>query len=124
MRRAKNASNVDDRSDVRTVVATAGVGGGTDLGQKIGGGARGQCGDHALAMRIVEHQLICVLSKAWRLLGCGLVEALLLETNIETARQQRRARFQLIGIDGGNLAKGVEIFFQASAVEASLHQIL
>ena len=85
--RAQNAGNIDDRSNIRTVVAAAGVRRGTDLRQQIAGRARGQGRDHGLAVRVIQHQLIGVLREARRLLGGGLVEALLIEADVQTARQ-------------------------------------
>ena len=45
-------------------------------------------------------------------------------SNIQAASQQRGAQFQLFGIGGRNLANGFQIFFQTSAIETGLHQIL
>ncbi len=87
MRRTQDAGDIDNRSDVRTVVAAAGVGCGSDLREQVAGWARGQGRDHGLAVRVVEDQLICVLGEARRLLGGGLVEALLLKADAQTSRQ-------------------------------------
>ena len=61
VRGAQNARDIYDRSDVGTVIAAAGGGCGADLRQQIGGGTRSQCRHHGLTVRIVEHQLVCVL---------------------------------------------------------------
>jgi hypothetical protein len=59
-----------------------------------------------------------------RLLGAGLVEALMIDADIQTARKEHGARLQLFGIGNGNLTDCLEVFFQTSAVETGLDQIL
>src|SRR5258708_31706640 len=75
-------------------------------------------------MRVVEDQLIGVLSKAGHLLRTRFVKALLVKANIQTSRQQRGAGFQLLGFAAGYFADGIQIFFQAQPIEAGLFQIL
>ena len=108
---AENAGYIDDRADIRTVIAAARGWRGTDLGQQIGRGAGGQGRDHGLAVRVIEHQLIGVLREARHLLGAGLIETLLIELHIQTARQQRGVRFQLLGIGGVGFAERLRDIF-------------
>src|SRR5712671_796212 len=75
-------------------------------------------------MRVVEDELIGILSEAGNLLRARLVKTLLVETNIQTSRQQRGAGFQLLGIAARFFANCGQIFFEPQPVEARLFQIL
>jgi len=73
---------------------------------------------------VVEHQLVRVLGEARDLLGAGFIETLLVEADVQAARQKGRVRFELLGIGAVGLADGVEEFLQALTIEAGLLQVL
>ena len=120
VRRAQNAGDVHRCANVGAVISAAGVGCGADLRQQVALCARSQGCHHRLAVGIVEHELIRVLSQARHLLSARLVEALLIHADIQTTRQQRRTRFELLGVGRRNLADEVEIFFETLAIEGCL----
>jgi hypothetical protein len=64
------------------------------------------------------------LGEAGRLLGAGLVEALLIDLHAETAGKHLGALVKLLGFAFGSEADGREIFFEARAVETGLVEVL
>ena len=81
-----------------------------DLVDQIGRCARGKRRHHALAMRVVQHQLIRILRKARHLLGAGLIEGLLIEVDVQATGEKGGSRLDLLGIAGRNLVNRFEIF--------------
>src|SRR6202167_6499666 len=122
MRGAKNSNHVHNCAHVWAVVSGARGRSRADLNQQVAGGARTKGRDHGLAVSVIEIQLIGVLSKAGSLLRAGLVKALLVEADLEAARQKSAARLHLFGIRG-SLVNRIEIFLQTLAIEAGLFKI-
>src|SRR5947209_12286817 len=124
MGRAQNSNDVDDCSDVGTVISCTGSWRSAELRKQVSRRTRGQSRDHALAMLIVEDQLVRVLRQTWHLLRGWLVEALLIQFHVQTSREQRCTLFELLWIRHRSLANRFQVRFQSRAVEADLLQVL
>ena len=124
MQVAEDTRQVDDRADVGAIEAASSERGSADSAYEIRVRPRGERLHHRLAMAIIKNERVGVARQARGLFFDGFVEALLLEANAESAREQDGMLLQRFRIDIGNRFYVGEIFFQARAIEAGLIQIL
>src|SRR3954447_8882708 len=75
-------------------------------------------------MSVVEHKLLGILSETRYLLRARLIEALLVEPDIQASGEKGRVDLQLLGIESIRFSHRVQIFLQTLAIETGLLQIL
>ena len=82
------------------------------------------CLHDAGAAAVIEHQAVGVLNQAGSLLFSGLVETLLIDFDVEAARQQLGLPFHRLGVAGIVGLHRRQVRIQPGTIQASLVQIL
>ena len=103
---------IHDRAYVRTEGSAARQPGGAELTDEIGSGTRGKRCHHRLAVAVIEHQLIGILGQARFLLLARLLEAIVIQFDIETSGQEHGAIVQRSRVAVRHLSDRVQVFVQ------------
>ena len=124
MQRGQNLRRIHNRSHVRAVKSAAAHGRVAQLIHQVPGRSVGQLRHQRLRVRVVQHQSVCVLNQAGRLLVAWLVKALLVYPDA-----QRPRRFFGLVLQRGRIGlRGdlhvFEIRIEAHAIQARGLQIL
>src|SRR5271156_3980767 len=121
---AQDSGQVHHRSYIRTVKSAAHE-------RRIAHGSDEICGrtgserrHHRLAVPVIQNKQVSVLSQARPLLLGWLVEALLIESDVEASGEQFRALLQRLGVEIRGLFHVAQIFFEPQTIQARLIQIL
>ena len=121
---AEDAEEIDDGADVGAVGASASDAGVAGCSDEVGVGAGGEDGDDGLGVPVVEQGLVAGLDEAVVLQVHGTLEAVLVGLEVEGAGEKVGVVEEGLGIGGGGLANGGDVFLDASLLEACLEQVL
>ncbi|MGE5327155.1 MAG: hypothetical protein ACM3NO_08960 [Deltaproteobacteria bacterium] len=119
---AHDASQVNDRADVRAVKPAPRQWRPADRSNMFGERTRSQRGDHGLRVRVVENQLVGIMRQARHLLFGGPIKTLAVNLDVQAARQQQRACMEGFGIS--DLLDVLQVSFEARAVQAEAVKVL
>ena len=124
MEAVQDLRHINNRAYVHAVVAAARLLGVRHLRQHVTRRTSGELLHHALAATVVEHQAVGVLHQARGLLLRRLIEALLIDFDVEASRQKFRLVFGCFGITIIDRLHAGQVGIEPGSIEAGLVQVL
>ena len=120
----QDARDVDDRRNVRAVIAEARTGCVAGLHAQVAGRSGCESADDGHAVPVVQNQRILLLHQAGGLLFNDFVQTIFIELHAQTAGEQRRNLLELFRIGRVNSMDGVEVSIETRTVKTCLIQVL
>ena len=121
---AHEADEVDDRADVGAIEAGAAEGGVTGLVDEVGAGSVAEGFSDGLAVAVVQQGLVAGLGEAGGLGIDGLLEAVGVGLEVESAGEKVGVLGEGFGVVGRDTADVGEIGFNAGLFEAGFGEVL